>query len=284
MRRYFLGPRFQGGKPGEQKEFDEHQTFIIMMSCDRWIRGFGGILTVVHSCLGWKGWILMQYRSVVSGSFIDRPNRFVARVKIGDEVHTVHVKNTGRCRELLVPGAAVYLEQGSNPNRKTQYDLIAVEKGDRLINMDSQAPNQVFGEWVSAGGFLPGVTAVRREYTYGGSRLDFCLETPEGPHFVEVKGVTLEENGRARFPDAPTERGVKHIGELQRAVEAGHRATLVFVVQMEQVESVAPNDVTHPAFGEALRRAAAAGVQVRAYACGVTPDRISISRPVPVLL
>lgn len=226
----------------------------------------------------------MQYRSVVSGSFIDRPNRFVARVKIGDEVHTVHVKNTGRCRELLVPGAAVYLEQGSNPNRKTQYDLIAVEKGDRLINMDSQAPNQVFGEWVSAGGFLPGVTAVRREYTYGGSRLDFCLETPEGPHFVEVKGVTLEENGRARFPDAPTERGVKHIGELQRAVEAGHRATLVFVVQMEQVESVAPNDVTHPAFGEALRRAAAAGVQVRAYACSVTPDRISISRPVPVLL
>ena len=131
----------------------------------------------------------MQYRSVVSGSFIDRPNRFVARVKIGDEVHTVHVKNTGRCRELLVPGAAVYLEQGSNPNRKTQYDLIAVEKGDRLINMDSQAPNQVFGEWVSAGGFLPGVTAVRREYTYGGSRLDFCLETPEGPHFVEVKQI-----------------------------------------------------------------------------------------------
>ena len=226
----------------------------------------------------------MQYRSVVSGSFIDRPNRFVARVKIGDEVHTVHVKNTGRCRELLVPGAAVYLEQGSNPNRKTRYDLIAVEKGDRLINMDSQAPNQVFGEWVSAGGFLPGLTAVRREYTYGGSRLDFCLETPEGPHFVEVKGVTLEENGRARFPDAPTERGVKHIGELQRAVEAGHRATLVFVVQMEQVESVAPNDETHPAFGEALRRAAAAGVQVRAYACSVTPDRISISRPVPVLL
>lgn len=226
----------------------------------------------------------MQYRSVVSGSFIDRPNRFVARVKIGDEVHTVHVKNTGRCRELLVPGAAVYLEQGSNPNRKTQYDLIAVEKGDRLINMDSQAPNQVFGEWVSAGGFLPGVTAVRREYTYGGSRLDFCLETPEGPHFVEVKGVTLEENGRSCFPDAPTERGVKHIGELQRAVEAGHKATLVFVVQMEQVESVAPNDVTHPAFGEALRRAAAAGVQVRAYACSVTPDRISISRPVPVLL
>ena len=226
----------------------------------------------------------MQYRSVVSGSFIDRPNRFVARVKIGDEVHTVHVKNTGRCRELLVPGAAVYLEQGSNPNRKTQYDLIVVEKGDRLINMDSQAPNQVFGEWVSAGGFLPGVTAVRREYTYGGSRLDFCLETPEGPHFVEVKGVTLEENGRSCFPDAPTERGVKHIGELQRAVEAGHRATLVFVVQMEQVESVAPNDETHPAFGEALRRAAAAGVQVRAYACSVTPDRISISRPVPVLL
>ena len=226
----------------------------------------------------------MHYQNMTPGIFLDRPNRFVAHVQIGGNVEICHVKNTGRCRELLVPGAAVYLEQGSNPNRKTQYDLIAVEKGDRLINMDSQAPNQVFGEWVSAGGFLPGVTAVRREYTYGGSRLDFCLETPEGPHFVEVKGVTLEENGRARFPDAPTERGVKHIGELQRAVEAGHRATLVFVVQMEQVESVAPNDETHPAFGEALRRAAAAGVQVRAYACSVTPERISISRPVPVLL
>ncbi len=226
----------------------------------------------------------MQYHAVESGRFIARPNRFIAHVETAEGVQVVHVKNTGRCRELLIPGATVYLEKSANPARKTAYDLIAVEKGGLLINMDAQAPNQVFGEWAAAGGFLPDVTAVRREYTYGGSRLDFCLETARGIHLVEVKGVTLEENGAACFPDAPTERGVKHIRELQAAVEAGIPATLFFVVQMAGIQSVAPNDRTHPAFGEALRAAAKAGVQVLAYDCHVTPDSLAMGSPVPVLL
>ena len=226
----------------------------------------------------------MRYQSVIPGFFVARPNRFVAQVETADGMQTVHVKNTGRCRELLVPGARVYLAERDNPARKTRFDLIAVEKGTRLINMDAQAPNQVFGEWAEAGGFLPDVTAVRREVRYGDSRLDFCLETSHGPHYVEVKGVTLEAEGRARFPDAPTERGVRHIQELQRAVENGISATLFFVVQMEGVESVAPNDDTHPAFGDALRQAARAGVQILAYDCAVTPDSIRIRKPVPVIL
>lgn len=226
----------------------------------------------------------MRYDFVISGRFLERPNRFIAKVETKAGVQTVHVKNTGRCRELLVPGAAVYLAKGSNPNRKTAYDLIAVEKNGLLVNMDAQAPNQVFAEWVQQGGFLPDVKMLRREYTYGESRLDFCVETEKGLHLVEVKGVTLEENGAARFPDAPTERGIKHIRELQRAVENGLDATLFFVVQMENMRSVAPNDVTHPAFGAALREAAAAGVRVCAYDCTVTPDSLTIRRQVPVLL
>lgn len=226
----------------------------------------------------------MRYLNVISGQFVARPNRFVAKVKINGQIETVHVKNTGRCRELLVPGAEVFLERGTNPNRKTAYDLIAVRKGERLINMDSQAPNRVFGEWAAAGGFLPDAEEIRSEYSYGESRLDFCLKTPGGLHFVEVKGVTLEEDGCARFPDAPTERGIKHIRELQRAVEEGHQATLFFVVQMEDIQSVSPNDETHPAFGAALREAAAAGVRVCAYDCTVTPESMTIHRGVPVVL
>ena len=226
----------------------------------------------------------MRYQNVIAGRFIDRPNRFIAHVETESGIQRVHVKKTGRCKELLIPGATVYLEKGMNPARKTPYDLIAVEKGTRLINMDSQAPNQVFGEWAEAGEFLPDVTAVRREYRFGESRLDFCLETPKGLHLVEVKGVTLEENDAVRFPDAPTERGIKHILELQRAVKEGHDATLCFVVQMEGIRSVAPNDLTHPAFGDALRKAALAGVRVCAYDCTVTPDRLKIRQAVPVLL
>ena len=146
----------------------------------------------------------MKYARTVEARFLDRPNRFIAHVELDGSVETVHVKNTGRCRELLVPGAVVYLEEHREPNRKTPYDLIAVEKGNRLINMDAQAPNKVFAEWAASGKFLPDITAIRREYVYGDSRLDFCLETEKGPHLVEVKGVTLEENGHARFPDAPT--------------------------------------------------------------------------------
>lgn len=226
----------------------------------------------------------MRYDSVISGRFLERPNRFIAHVETENGVQTVHVKNTGRCRELLIPGAEVYLAKGSNPNRKTAYDLIAVKKNGLLVNMDAQAPNQVFAEWVLGGGFLPDAKALRREYTYGESRLDFCLETERGLHLVEVKGVTLEERGEARFPDAPTERGVKHIRELQRAVENGLDATLFFVVQMENMHSVSPNDVTHPAFGTALREAAAAGVHVCAWDCAVTPDSLSIRQQLPVLL
>lgn len=224
----------------------------------------------------------MRYGTVVPGRFLRRPNRFVAQVETAEGVETVHVKNTGRCRELLVPGAAVYLEKSENTNRKTAYDLIAVEKGDLLINMDAQAPNRVFAEWVA--GRLPEGTVLRREYTYGDSRLDFCVESPRGLCLIEVKGVTLEEGGAARFPDAPTERGVRHIRELQKAAEAGLGAVLFFVVQMEWMKSLSPNDETHPAFGEALREAAAHGVRVRAWDCAVTPDSLVIRQEIPVLL
>jgi len=226
----------------------------------------------------------VRYQNVISGKFLDRPNRFIAHVETAEGIQTVHVKNTGRCRELLVPGATVYLEQGTAPGRKTAFDLIAVEKGERLVNMDAQAPNRVFAEWVAAGSFSPDVTNIRREYIYGESRLDFCLETAGRMHLVEVKGVTLEENGAARFPDAPTERGIKHIRELQRAAAAGLEASLVFVVQMQGIYSVAPNDTTHPAFGDALREAAACGVHVYAYDCRVSPDRLEIHQSVPVIL
>lgn len=224
----------------------------------------------------------MHYSSAVPGRFIERPNRFVARVETAAGVRTVHVKNTGRCRELLTPGAEVWLVPAGNPARKTAYDLVAVNKGGLLINMDAQAPNQVFCEW--AGAQLPQGAALHREYTYGDSRLDFCFETEKGLFLVEVKGVTLEEGGAARFPDAPTERGVKHIRELQRAAEAGLEATLLFVIQMENIRTMAPNDETHPAFGAALREAAARGVRVCAWDCTVAPDRIAIRRPVPVIL
>ncbi len=226
----------------------------------------------------------MQYGTVLPGRFVERPNRFVALVDTDEGRVVCHVKNTGRCRELLLPGARVYLERAENPMRKTDYDLIAVEKGNLLINMDAQAPNRVFGEWAAAGNFLPEVKSIKPEYTYGASRIDFCVETGSDFHLVEVKGVTLEENGHARFPDAPTERGVKHIHELRRAVEQGLAATLFFVVQMEGMLDVSPNDGTHPAFGVALREAAAAGVFVRAFDCAVTPDSIAIRREIPVLL
>ena len=223
----------------------------------------------------------MQYGEVRQAHFLERPNRFIAHVELEGETVVCHVKNTGRCRELLVPGATVYLERGTNPARRTAWDLIAVEKGHRLINMDAQAPNRIFAQWIRQQ--EPGI-AVHPEYRYGDSRLDFCLERPEGLHLVEVKGVTLEENRNARFPDAPTERGVKHIRELQGAAECGLDAAIFFVVQLKDVNSVAPNDATHPAFGQALREAAAHGVRVLAYDCNVTPDSLTIRREVPVIL
>ena len=223
----------------------------------------------------------MIYENMQPGIFRDRPNRFIAHVELDGKLETVHVKNTGRCRELLVPGATVYLERGTNPARRTAWDLIAVEKGHRLINMDAQAPNRIFAQWIRQQ--EPGI-AVHPEYRYGDSRLDFCLEWPEGLHLVEVKGVTLEREGHCLFPDAPTERGVRHLHELMRAVEEGHRATAFFVIQMADVLDFAPNDATHPAFGEALREAARQGVEIVAYTCRVTPETVTLDAPVPVQL
>lgn len=223
----------------------------------------------------------MKYEKIRPGTFLDRPNRFVAHVELGGTAAVCHVKHTGRCRELLVPGAKVYLEESGNPARKTQYDLIAVEKGTRLINMDAQAPNRIFAQWIRQQ--EPEIT-VHPEYRYGDSRLDFCLERPEGLHLVEVKGVTLEREGHCLFPDAPTERGVRHLHELMRAVEEGHRATAFFVIQMADVLDFAPNDTTHPAFGEALREAARRGVEIVAYTCRVTPETVTLDAPVPVRL
>ena len=226
----------------------------------------------------------MRYGEVKRGRFLARPNRFVAHVELEGERVVCHVKNTGRCRELLTSGAAVYLERAENPARKTPYDLIAVEKGDLLINMDAQAPNKVFGEWAAAGRFLPGLTALRPEFTWEDSRFDFRLEDHLGPCFVEVKGVTLEQDGLALFPDAPTERGVKHLRGLRRAVERGYRAAGFFVVQMKGPRLFRPNDGTHPAFGQALREAAAAGVGVYAWDCAVTPESLTLDAPVEVAL
>lgn len=227
----------------------------------------------------------MQYLSVRRGQFVARPNRFVARVALDGAEQTVHVKNTGRCRELLVPGAPVYLAETQNPARKTRYDLIAVEKGPLLVNMDSQAPNRVFGEWAAAGNFRPGLTLLRPETVYENSRFDFYWEAAGGRRgFVEVKGVTLEQDGHARFPDAPTQRGVKHLEELVRCRAAGYEAAVCFVLQMSGMRDFAPNDATHPAFGAALRRAAACGVEVLAMECEVAPDRLALRRPVPVRL
>lgn len=226
----------------------------------------------------------MQYSDIHKAVFRSRPNRFIAKVELDGAEATVHVKNTGRCRELLVPGATVYLEKSSNPARKTLYDLVAVEKGTRLINMDAQAPNQVFGEWAQAGRFRPCLTLLRPETTWGRSRFDFYWETEEQKGFVEVKGCTLEEDGACFFPDAPTERGVKHVEELIAAHAVGFDACLFLVIQMSGVDYWSPNDHTHPEFGGAVRRALAAGVEVLAYDCAVSPDALALGRPVEVRL
>ena len=231
----------------------------------------------------------MIYPSVRRGQFLTRPNRFIAHVELDGAPVVCHVKNTGRCRELLVPGHTVWLAEGTNPARKTQYDLIGVEKptprGLLPVNMDAQAPNRVFGEWAAGGGlgFLPSL--LRPETRFGDSRFDFYWEDGPGRRgFWEIKGVTLEEDGVARFPDAPTLRGVKHLEELIRAREAGYEAGVCFVVQMPGMRRVEPNDATHPQFGQALRRAAEAGVQVLALGCRVEPDRLEITGEVPVKL
>ncbi len=226
----------------------------------------------------------MIYERILKGRFLERPNRFVALVELSGTVEICHVKNTGRCKELLVPGAVVYVQEAQNPARKTKYDLIAVEKGARVINMDAAAPNGVFGEWAREGRFLPGTRQVRQEQVWEDSRLDFLVETEQGRTLVEVKGVTLEEHNVVKFPDAPTQRGVKHIETLCRAKVQGIDACLFFVIQMEGVRYFEPNDETHPAFGAALRRAASLGVRLMAYDCTVTPERIALRAPVEIQL
>lgn len=226
----------------------------------------------------------MIYENIVEGKFINRPNRFIAHVEIEGQEQVVHVKNTGRCKELLVPGAVVYLERSDNPARTTAYDLIAVKKGSRIINMDSQIPNKVVAEWLEKGSFFHDLVSLRPETTYGNSRFDIYVETQTEKAFIEVKGVTLEEDGVVRFPDAPSERALKHVEELIKARESGYRAILFFVVQMEKVKWFTPNMDTQPEFGEALLRAAEAGVEIHAYDCKVTPETITMNKPVPIAL
>lgn len=226
----------------------------------------------------------MNYKNTVRGIFKDRPNRFIAHVQIDDQLETVHVKNTGRCRELLIPGTEVILEKSDNPARKTKYDLICVNKAGRWINMDSQAPNKAAEEWVAAGKLFPEKVTVHREKTYGNSRFDLYVESPERKAFIEVKGVTLEEDNIVRFPDAPTKRGVKHLGELIRASEDGYEAYILLVIQMKDVRYFEPNWETHREFGEALRKAEKAGVHILAYDCAVTENSMEICDPVSVHL
>lgn len=232
----------------------------------------------------------MRYHNITQGIFLERPNRFIALVEIDGQVVRCHVKNTGRCRELLPAGARVWLEKSDRPGRKTAYDLVAVYKegqgNDQIINMDSQAPNIAVGEWLRRGNLFPDMTLLQPECRFGQSRLDFYAEMEEGKRkvFLEVKGVTLEENGIARFPDAPTGRGTRHLKELERAVSEGYEAAVLFVIQMRHIQYMEPNGATDPEFAESLRSAAEHGVQVLAYDCVVTEDSMEIHRPVPVHL
>lgn len=225
----------------------------------------------------------MHYKNMVPGTFMERPNRFVAHVEIDGETQIVHVKNTGRCRELLPAGAKVWCQKSGNPARKTAYDLISVQKGNRIINMDSQAPNVAVEEWLLGCG-IAGAEHIRREVFYGESRFDFAFEREGKPCFLEVKGVTLEQNGVCAFPDAPTVRGARHLRELAKAAGEGYGAYVLFVVQMEDVKYLHPNDETDPEFGTALRDAEKAGVTVLAMECRVTPDSMELAKPVPVRL
>ena len=225
----------------------------------------------------------MKYEHMTPGIFLARPNRFIAHVEIDGQTEVVHVKNTGRCRELLVPGCTVYCQRSGNPSRKTKFDLIAVRKGDRLINMDSQAPNKAAGEWLAAGG-LGELSELRAEVKEGDSRFDFSFVKDGKRCFLEVKGCTLEEDGVCAFPDAPTERGAKHIRGLTELAKAGYGAFILFVIQMADVKYIRPHDETDPEFGRALREAAANGVRVLAMDCAVDVDSMELRLPVLVKL
>lgn len=226
----------------------------------------------------------MKYENTKRAVFLDRPNRFIAHVDLNGQTETVHVKNTGRCKELLIPGTEVILEESVNPARKTKYDLICVNKSGRWINMDSQVPNKAAAEWIRAGRLFPEEVTLKTEKVYGNSRFDIYVESPCRKAFIEVKGVTLEENDIARFPDAPTQRGVKHVEELIRCQEDGYEAYLLFVIQMKGIREFEPNWSTHPQFGEVLQKAQNAGVHLLAYDCLIRENYIEIQDPVPIRL
>lgn len=225
----------------------------------------------------------MLYPRMYPATFLRRPNRFVAHVELEGKEVVCHVKNTGRCRELLVPGCRVWCQRADNPNRKTGYDLICVEKGSRLINMDSQAPNAAVGQWLRSGG-LGEIANLHPEYTHGDSRFDFAFERGGKPCLLEVKGVTLEQDGVCAFPDAPTQRGTRHLLGLTQAARAGFEAYVLFVIQMSGVRYLRPNDETDPAFGAALRQAAENGVKLLAMDCVVTPQAMTLDKPVEIHL
>ena len=231
----------------------------------------------------------MNYNSIEKGTFLFRENRFVAKVNIDENPHTVHVKNTGRCRELLIPGATVYLEKSQNPRRKTAYDLVAVEKKREgkeplLINMDSQIPNTAAEEWLKKGLLFSENAKIRREVVFENSRFDFYIEDGRHRVFLEVKGVTLEQDGVARFPDAPTLRGIKHINELIEVKKQGFDCYILFVIQMKEIKLFEPNYDTHGEFGEALKAAKRAGVKILAFDCIVTPKSITLDQEVKIQL
>ena len=233
----------------------------------------------------------MKYENIVKANFIERPNRFIATVEVAGSVENAHVKNTGRCRELLKKGEQIYLEDfdGRMGKRKMRYSLIGVRKGEQLVNIDSQAPNTVVKEGLLSGAIqLPDMgklTTVKGEHKYGASRLDFFVEDETGRKgLIEVKGVTLEIDGTAKFPDAPTERGVRHVEELAGAIEDGYQVYVIFVIQMKGITAMMPNDDTHRAFGDALRTAAKKGVHVLAYDCLVTENSLTIDNLIPVIL
>lgn len=231
----------------------------------------------------------MKYKNIIKGRFIERPNRFIARVEIDGKSETVHVKNTGRCKELLKRGCVVYLQKSDNPDRKTKYDLVAVEKQREgkpllLVNMDSQIPNAAAEEWLRKGNIFSENAVIRREVKYGASRFDFYIEDGERKAFLELKGVTLENDGVAMFPDAPTERGIKHINELVKCMADGYEAYILFVIQMKEITLFTPNYKTHAEFGKALCKAERAGVEIIAVDCNVTAESIEIDNEIKIRL
>lgn len=226
----------------------------------------------------------MKYNNILKGKFISRPNRFIAHIEVNGKIEICHVKNTGRCKELLVPNATVFVQENNNEKRKTKFSLIGVIKEDKMINMDSQVTNKVVHEWISNGNLFDEITLIKPEVKYNNSRFDFYVETKNKKAFIEVKGVTLEEDGVVRFPDAPTERGVKHVNELCECIQDGYDAYILFVIQMKDVLYFEPNVKMHKEFAEALKKAKECGVNILAVDCEVTEDSINISDYVKVVI